>query len=181
MQPNPKRRIHVERGIYYRALPGGKRRYEITYLDSDGRRRWQTVDGGLKEARSALRKVHTRKERGERVAPSKLRFEDFARAWHDSQTHLRRTTRDTYDSHLRNHLFPRMGHLRLHDVTEDTILALLAAMRKDGKSAATQKAVLIVLGRSSRTRSGGESSPRIRCSNWRSASARPSSRRTSGS
>ena len=44
------RRLHVERGIYYRETPKG-RVYEITYPDSTGRQRWQVVRGGLREAR----------------------------------------------------------------------------------------------------------------------------------
>src|SRR3954468_4318834 len=41
------RRVRVAPGIYYRALPRGRRRYEFTYTDSDGRQQWQVVNGGL--------------------------------------------------------------------------------------------------------------------------------------
>lgn len=51
-EPNEKkvRRERVERGIYRDPRTG---RFEITYTDSTGRQRWQTITGGLKDARQA--------------------------------------------------------------------------------------------------------------------------------
>jgi hypothetical protein len=44
-------RARVERGIYKRTTRDGKTiRYELAYVDSDGRQRWETVDK-LQEAR----------------------------------------------------------------------------------------------------------------------------------
>ena len=59
------------------------RRYEITHLDSDGRRRWQTVKGydDLDEAQGDLVRINHKLRRGERVAPSKQTFDQIADEW----------------------------------------------------------------------------------------------------
>src|SRR5690349_4328231 len=86
-----RRRISVAKhpGVYYRELPGGKRRYEISYTDSEGRRRWQVVDGGLEQADSALADVKQRKRKGERIAPTKATLAEVAEQWLASQAQLR--------------------------------------------------------------------------------------------
>jgi len=38
-------------GIYYRQTESGRRRYSFTYRDSSGRQHWQTVEGGLEDAK----------------------------------------------------------------------------------------------------------------------------------
>src|SRR5919204_639454 len=43
-------RERVERGIYKRTTRDGQTRYEISFVDQDGRQRWRTV-GRLQEAR----------------------------------------------------------------------------------------------------------------------------------
>jgi hypothetical protein len=50
------RRVSVKRhpGVYFREGADGRRRYEITYRDSTGKRRWETVDGNLDDADAAL-------------------------------------------------------------------------------------------------------------------------------
>ncbi len=48
------RRERVERGIYRNPKTGA---YEITFTDSDGKRRWTTIDGNLKAARAARAEV----------------------------------------------------------------------------------------------------------------------------
>jgi len=153
MREHPKRRIRLERGIYYRSLSGGKRRYEITFLDSSGRRRWQVVDGGLEGARRALRYVHGRKDRGERVDPTKIRMDEFASAWLLAQTHLRPGTRAKYEYAIRRWIKPTMGRLRVQELTEEHVLGLITAMRRptkqkpEGLAPWTIHGVLIPLGR----------------------------------
>src|SRR5947209_5157473 len=48
-QGTRRRRVAVKghRGVYYRIAASGRRVYEITYADSEGRRRWQVVPGNL--------------------------------------------------------------------------------------------------------------------------------------
>jgi integrase len=140
------RRIRVERGIYYRETPTG-RRYEITYSDSTGHQRWKVIDGGLKEARTARADVLSRLARGERVAPSKVTLADFAAPWLKGQLHLRETTGDRYEELLRVHVLPLLGQRRLGAITEEDIAALIAAMTAEGRATGTITKTLGVLSR----------------------------------
>ena len=143
MQPKASpRRVHVKgrQGIYYREAANGSRPYEITYVGTDGRRRWQTVHGGLKDAEAAREDVRARIRRGERVAPRNITFEAFARAWLQRQGHLRPRTRALYETQLRVHLLPRFGRRRLASIDEDYVAALIADMRAAGYSSWTIRA-----------------------------------------
>jgi integrase len=145
---NAARRTKVagRRGIYYRDTSAG-RRYEISYLDSDGRRRWRTIEGNLRDAEAALEDVRGKMRRGERVAPTKTTFAEFGDVWLKSQAQLRPRTLEWYAVALRVHLNPRIGRLRLADVTEDDVLRVIAEMRAAGKAAWTIRGVLTPLGR----------------------------------
>ena len=130
-------------GIYFREV-GGKRRYEITYLDSDGRRRWQTVPGNLDEAESTLGDLQQKLRKGERVAPSKLTFDEAADAWFAGKNVAERT-RERYESNLRLYLRPSFGRRRVSDITVDDVAELIATMEADGKAGWTQRNVLTTL------------------------------------
>lgn len=149
-------KVAGRRGIYFRTGADGKRQYEITFLDSDSRRRWQRVDGNLVDAQAALDDVRGKMRRGERVAPTKVMFGEYADAWLESQSHLRPRTREWYGIALRVHLKPRLGCVRLADVNEEDVLRLIAEMRAAGKAAWTIRGVLTPLGRilSTATRRG---------------------------
>jgi integrase len=124
------RRLKVanRRGIYYRDTAAG-RRYEITYVDSTGRRRWQTIEGRLREAEAALDETRTRLRRGERIAPTNARLGAYAESWLDSQRgRLRPKTITTYETALRRHVLPRLGRLKLTEITEDDVAVLIAEM-----------------------------------------------------
>jgi integrase len=135
MQPDrtvlPPRRVRVRdrRGIYYRIGKDSRRRYEITYRDTEGRQRWKVIPGGLRDAEAALAQVKARLRRGERVVPTRQTFEQVANDWLAVQSELRPRTRDGYESALRIHVFPRLGRLKIHQITEDHIALLIADMR----------------------------------------------------
>src|SRR4051794_8879677 len=140
-------RVAKHPGIYFRNGADGKRRYEVTYLDSTGRRRWQRVEGNLEDAQATLDDVKGRKRRGERVAPTKATFAEYADAWLEAQSNLRPRTREWYEIALRVHLKPRLGRLRLADVGEDDVLRVIGEMRAAGKAPWTIRGVLTPLGR----------------------------------
>lgn len=142
------RRLRVKRhpGVYYRETSSG-RHYEITYYDSDGRRRWERVPGSLEDAVARRADIVGKKHRGDRVAPSTLRFAEFANAWLDVQTNLRPRTKTEYERQIRLHLIPRLGKLKIQDINEDHIATLLARMQKAGYAAWTIKGVLTPLSR----------------------------------
>ena len=143
------RRVHVSRrrGIYYRDLADGTRRYEITYRDSDGRQRWKTISGGLKDAEATLEDIRHRRRRGERVSPTRATFAEVAQAWLASQTQLRPRTVASYESLLRVHVLPRIGRLRITEVTEDDVAFVIAEMQRNGSKAWTIRTALTPLGR----------------------------------
>ncbi|MBA2643147.1 MAG: site-specific integrase [Actinobacteria bacterium] len=140
-------RVNGRRGIYYRLGADGKRRYEITYRDSDGRQRWKTVSGGLKDAQTALEDIHGRRRRGERVSPTRATFAEVAEAWLATQTQLRPRTRASYESLLRVHVVPRIGRLRIAEITEDDVAFVIAEMQKGDSKAWTIRTALTPLGR----------------------------------
>jgi hypothetical protein len=127
-QPSP-RRVHVERGIYFRQTVAG-RRYEIGYQGSDGRWRWRVVDGGLKEARAARAEVVSKLARGERVAPSRRAFAEVADAWLAAKMRLAPRTRQRYEEIVRVHLLQRFAARRISDISEDDVLRLIAGWRR---------------------------------------------------
>lgn len=134
------------RGIYYRDTAAG-RRYEITYVDSDGRRRWQVVPGILRDAEAALADVKDRQRKGERVAPTKATFGEVADAWLKAQTNLRPNTLSVYGWAIETHIKPRFGQRRLVDVTTDDVSDLVAEMTAAGYKPWTIRAVLTPLSR----------------------------------
>lgn len=142
------RRVKVaqHRGIYYRDAANG-RRYEITYLDSDGRRRWQVVPGQLRDAKAALEEIHQRQRKGERVAPTHATFTEVADAWIAAQTSLRPNTRRVYQWAIDKHAKPKLGRKRIADVTTDDVSDLIAEMVAAGYKPWTVRAVLTPLSR----------------------------------
>src|ERR671924_931246 len=77
----PRRRpVPRHPGIYYRPRRGGKvqRPYEISYLDSTGRRRWAVVHGSLDDAEAKRAELRLRRRRGERIQPTRQTFADYA-------------------------------------------------------------------------------------------------------
>ncbi len=63
---NAARRTKVAKrtGVYYREAADGRRTYEVSYYDSDGRRRWKVVGDNLRAAEAAREELRTRVRRG---------------------------------------------------------------------------------------------------------------------
>jgi len=134
-------KVRNHRGVYFRDTAAG-RRYEISYLDSDGRRRWRVVEGKLEDAEAALEDVKGRKRKGERIAPTKATVREAGDAWLVAQSRLREGTRALYAGNLNRHVYPAIGKRRVSTVTEDDVLALIASLRADGKAENTIRNVL---------------------------------------
>jgi hypothetical protein len=142
-------RVKGKQGIYYREVRDGnrsRRRYEITYLDSDGRRRWQTIPGhdNLDEAEAALVAVKTKLHGGIRVAPSKLTFDELADVWL-AQLTLGERTQEGYTANLRLYLRPRFGRRRAQEISVDDVAKLIAALQCEGKAGWTIRYALTTL------------------------------------
>src|SRR5689334_18443520 len=63
--------------------------YEYAFRDSDGKLRFKTVGKNLQAAVAAREEMRGRLRRGERVAPTRQTFSEFAAAWLDAQQQLR--------------------------------------------------------------------------------------------
>jgi integrase len=146
-------RLRGRPGIYYRTTTvddGGRRRqvrrYEITYIDSDGRRRWQAIPGhdNLDDAHAVLTRINHKLHRGERVAPSKQTFDQLADEWL-TQLRVGERTRERYDSNLRNHLRPRYGQRRAQSITVDDVARLIVDLESKGKAGWTIRNTLTTL------------------------------------
>ncbi len=124
-------RVKVAPGVYKRVSADGRDVYEITYRDSDGRQRRQTVHGGKRAAETALAKVKAAKGSGQRVAPMpKLTFAQAAERWMDSaKSSVRPATVNAYQSALNTHLLPAFGRMRLDRIDVDAVASLVERMQ----------------------------------------------------
>lgn len=82
-----------------------------------------------------LHKFRTEVEAGEYISPEKLTLETFITDWESkyAEKELAATTLANYMSHIKNHIIPSIGHMRLDQVKPLHIINLLNDMkRKDG-------------------------------------------------
>lgn len=144
-----RQRMKVEPGIWRRTNAQGQPVYEVTFRDSDGRQRRQTVEGGVKAARTALADVKARMGHGKRVVPAPtLTFAQAAERWQQSQlATLRPATQAAYTSSLRTHLLPRWGRRRLDSIDVDDVARLVSELHDAGRKAWTIRGNLTVAGR----------------------------------
>ena len=134
------RHVRVERGIYRNSTTD---KLEITYTEG-GKQVWQTVSGGLREARAARANVVVKHERGERAAPSRQTVAQVADEWLVAQaSRLRPRTLQTYRTHLREHVLssklgresgPTLGSRRVSAVRAHDVVRLIEELRGEGLS-----------------------------------------------
>jgi integrase len=147
----PKRRESVPNkpGIYRSVDARGNVRHEFTYRDSDGKQRWERVEGGVRAAESARTATLARMGRGDRVAP--VRNLTFAvatdRYLESASSSLRPRVHKLYETHARIYLLPLWRNRKLEAISVDDVARLIESMREDGKRAWTIRGVLTVLGR----------------------------------
>src|SRR5579884_1068288 len=142
--PRPRRRpVARHPGIYYRPRRGRRvgPPYEISYLDSTGKRRWAVVHGSLDDAEAKRAELRLRRHRRERIQPTRQTFAEYATEWLDRQT-VRDRTREKYSWALRQHLIPYFGRRRLDQITVDDVAAFIAAMRRKGLRGSTTLSAL---------------------------------------
>ena len=135
-------------GIYYRPRPGGRvgPPYEIAYLDSAGRRRWQVVHGSLADAEARRAELQLRRHRGERIEPTTQRFAEYALEWLERQS-TRDRTREVHSWALRQHLIPYFGRRRIDQITVDDVAAFIVVLQDKGLRGSTANTALRSLSR----------------------------------
>ena len=155
-KPLPRRRpVPRHPGIYYRPRPDGKVSppYELCYLDSDGKRRWEVIHGSLNDAEAKRAELRLRRRRGERIQPCRLTFAQHAEEWLARQT-VKPRTLEIYSWALRKHLIPYFGRRRLDQITVDDIAAFIAQMNEKNLKGWTITSALrplsIILGQAAR-------------------------------
>jgi integrase len=116
--------------------------YEIRYFDSNGRQRWETIYGSLREAEARRAELRVRQWRGQRPESSEPFHEyEYAHAWLDSQQ-VRPRTREVYNWALERHLIPYFGRHRLDQISCDEIAAFITLKRRAGLKGWTISTIL---------------------------------------
>jgi integrase len=159
-KPKASRRTKSSKpGIYYRLRADGRRQYEFVYRGAEARQIWVGGFATIADADDARGEVLRRIRKGERVAPVKVKFGEYAEQWLKSQTQLRDSTLARYQWAISTHLVPRFGRLKLAEISDDAIACLIGDMRQQGYAPATTKAVLgplsLILGQAVRRGSIG--------------------------
>src|SRR6516225_5322001 len=111
-----KRHKTRHRGITYRLKDDGSRTY---YVYAAGKQ--IAFGGGEREALTKQAEIRGKLARGERVAPNKIKFAEAAEEWFASKTKLRRSTRVRYRGSLKLWLLPKLGHVKLVQITPDCV------------------------------------------------------------
>jgi integrase len=127
-KPSRRTKVRHHPGVYYRETPEG-RRYEVTYLDSDGRRRWKTAEGfdNLSDADDLLATLkQEKKKKGSRLASSRLTFAELVAEYQQRERRtLGERSRELYDTNLRLHVLPVLGRKRVSDITAEDVARLV--------------------------------------------------------
>jgi integrase len=68
------------------------------------------------------------------IAPQKMTYSEFVVQWKAKygETELSRTTLNAYCTHLKNHIIPVLGHLRLDEIKTMKLVDLFSNLRKPG-------------------------------------------------
>lgn len=136
-------RVRVERGIYSRTNIEGTEIFSISYRDSKGQQRFETIGPKISAARAKLRARLADRDRGV-PAPrnAKLKFGEAADHWLSEQViGLRPRTQEGYRGAIENHLRDRWGHRRLDHLTADDAARLIRELRAEGKAESTIETV----------------------------------------
>ena len=150
-QANQPLRERVERGIYKRQTRDGTVRYEVAYVDTDGRQRWCTV-AKLQDARKRRADLVSKVDRGEVIPSTKVLFADLAEEWYAARAgKLRPRTRRYYRDALDLVLLPRLGRLRVAAIDADQVAKLTRDLEAEGLHAIDSARPIRPLGSSSVT------------------------------
>lgn len=135
------RRTKTKAPGVYRSISG---KFEIAFRDSDGRLRFQVVEGGFEAAKAARADVVGKVRKGEAVRPSRLTFGEYAEAW-IAALNKRPRTLEAYRYQLDRHLLPRFRRRKLTEIATNDIAHMVVAMQRAGLSGWTINGTLTTL------------------------------------
>lgn len=115
------------RGIYYSERANGTRTYEVRYVDSEGKQRFEACGDRLKDALERQAQIRVSLGKGERVAPSRKTYGEVADEW-KRQRQVSPKTAENYDRSLRLYVLPRFGRRKIQEITTDSVAAFLSEL-----------------------------------------------------
>ena len=146
-EPSRRTRVAGHRGIYYRVGADGKRRYEISYVDASGTRRWKVTGYVLKDA-IAVRAALEATPRPERTPPARITLEELAERYFEHKTaNLKPKTIERYKLALDGHVLPRLGRVRITELSVDHVARLAKELQAAGYRPWTIRGDLVALSR----------------------------------
>lgn len=119
----------------------------------DGRRqKWSPIHPTKRAAEEALAKALGRLGSGADPIPAEVRLGDYLNTWLAETIRARvatgklaATTAQGYEKHVRVHLVPRLGNIKLRGLRPGTIEGMLADIMAEGRSAGTARSVRATL------------------------------------
>jgi integrase len=98
-----------------------------------------------KEAEKAMIEAMAAYQKGEYVEPSKMLYQDYMQDWLKTKRNLGEQTLELYDSYLRTHIIPALGHIPLAKLTAHDIELFLDSLHEKGLAPATIKRIFSVV------------------------------------
>ncbi len=143
MSQNPGTRERTKHPGVYRRY--GK--YEISYTDSHDKRVFKTMPKGasLKDAQRERSRILEKMYGGETVVRSKLTVSEVLDKYLESTFYLRPKTQIVYESAARAQLRPRLGRVKISNLTRGRVAHMISEMTEEGLSSWTVRGALTVL------------------------------------
>lgn len=98
-----------------------------------------------KEAERAMVEAQAAYQKGEYVEPSKMLFRDYMQDWIKTKRNLNKTTFELYDSYLRTHILPKLGHIPLSKLTALDIELFLDSLQNKELAASSVKRIFSIV------------------------------------
>lgn len=98
-----------------------------------------------KEAEKAMVEAQAAFQKGEYIEPSKKLYKEYLQEWIKTKRNLGEQTLELYDSYLRTHIIPALGHIPLAKITAHDIELFLDSLFGKGLAAATVKRIFSVV------------------------------------
>jgi integrase len=98
-----------------------------------------------KEAEKAMIETQAALQKGEYIEPTKKLFQDYLQDWIKSKRNLGDQTLELYESYLRTHIVPEIGHIPLAKLSAHDIEMFLGSLHEKGLAAATIKRIFSVV------------------------------------
>ena len=120
-------------GIYYSTDTRGRKRFEVRYTRSDGRRLYEVV-GSFEQAKARLAEVNGKKSKGEIIGNVSTTVGQLIEGWQAARE-VKPSTADRYDALVERRILPRWKNVRVRDVTRASTTEWLRGLRReDGRS-----------------------------------------------